>query len=67
MGWLSDLELVVVARTALTPSVVRVVLRDPQGGVLPGYEPGAHLTLSTPGGHRRSYSLVEPGGAAPRE
>ncbi|GAA3464962.1 PDR/VanB family oxidoreductase [Saccharothrix longispora] len=64
---MSDLKLVVASRTALTPSVVRVVLRDPRGGVLPGYEPGAHLTLSTPGGHRRSYSLVEPGGGGPRE
>ncbi|MGM1058269.1 PDR/VanB family oxidoreductase [Saccharothrix sp. Mg75] len=64
---MSDLKLVVASRTALTPSVARVVLRDQEGGALPGYEPGAHITLSTPDGHRRSYSLVEPGGSAPRE
>src|SRR5690606_8102129 len=45
----------------------RFVLQDPRVVALPGYEPGAHVMVTTPAGHRRSYSLVEPGGAQPRE
>ncbi|QFZ18290.1 PDR/VanB family oxidoreductase [Saccharothrix syringae] len=67
MSWLPELRLVVADRTDLTPTVRRFALRRPDGGPLPGYEPGAHVTLTTPAGHRRSYSLVEPGGEAPGE
>lgn len=67
MSSLPDLRLVVADRTDLTPAVRRFALRRPDGGPLPGYEPGAHVTVTTPGGHRRSYSLVEPGGEAPGE
>ncbi|MFD7653776.1 PDR/VanB family oxidoreductase [Actinosynnema sp. NPDC059797] len=64
---MADLRLVVADRTDLTPSVRRFALRRPDGGPLPGYEPGAHVTVTTPAGHKRSYSLVEPGGEAPDE
>jgi phthalate 4,5-dioxygenase reductase component len=60
-------ELRVSESTDLTPTVRRFVLRDPGGSPLPGYEPGAHIVVTTPAGHKRSYSLVEPGGAQPRE
>lgn len=32
-------------------------LRHPEGGPLPPYTPGAHLTVQVPGGARRNYSL----------
>ncbi|WP_143229729.1 PDR/VanB family oxidoreductase [Actinophytocola xanthii] len=64
---MSELRLRVSAAGELTPTVRRFVLRDPAGSRLPAYEPGAHVVVSTPAGHRRAYSLVEPGGAQPRE
>jgi phthalate 4,5-dioxygenase reductase subunit len=67
VGSLSRLRLRVSESTDLTQAVRRIALRDPAGGVLPAYEPGAHVVVTTPAGHRRSYSLVDPGGARPRE
>jgi phthalate 4,5-dioxygenase reductase subunit len=64
---LSELRLRVSGATDLTPTVRRFVLQDPMGFALPAYEPGAHIVVTTPAGHRRSYSLVDPGGARPRE
>jgi phthalate 4,5-dioxygenase reductase subunit len=64
---LFELRLRVSEVTDLTPTVRRFALRDPWGSVLPAYEPGAHIVVTTPAGHRRSYSLVDPGGARPRE
>ncbi|MCP2265303.1 PDR/VanB family oxidoreductase [Promicromonospora thailandica] len=61
------LVLRVAATSDLTPTVRRFVLRDPAGRPLPGYEPGAHVVVTTPAGHLRGYSLVDPGGPAPRE
>lgn len=61
------LHLVVAGREDLTPTVTRFVLRSSDGSVLPGYRGGAHITVTTPSGERRSYSLVEPGGRAPSE
>ncbi|WP_170127192.1 PDR/VanB family oxidoreductase [Kineococcus rhizosphaerae] len=59
------LHLRVAERTDLTPAVARFVLRDPDGATLPAYRGGAHVTVTTPNGQRRSYSLVEPGGRTP--
>lgn len=67
MRSLSELRLLVSELTDLTPTVRRFVLRQPQGFPLPAYEPGAHVVVSTPAGHKRGYSLVEPGGGQPRE
>ena len=67
MGSLSVLRLEVSDLADLTPTVRRFALRDPEGAVLPAHEPGAHVVVTTPAGHRRSYSLVDPGGARPRE
>ncbi|WP_432495270.1 PDR/VanB family oxidoreductase [Kineococcus auxinigenes] len=61
-----DLRLRVAETEDLTASVRRFVLLDPAGGALPGYRSGAHVAVSTPAGHRRSYSLVEPGSRAPQ-
>ncbi|NAZ75194.1 2Fe-2S iron-sulfur cluster binding domain-containing protein [Kineococcus sp. T13] len=60
-----DLHLLVAEREELTADVVRLVLRDPAGAPLPGYRAGAHVSLTTPSGQRRSYSLVEPGARRP--
>jgi phthalate 4,5-dioxygenase reductase subunit len=53
-----DLELVVTRRRMLTPTVAEFVLAHPRGELLPAFEPGAHLTVTTPSGSRRSYSLT---------
>jgi phthalate 4,5-dioxygenase reductase component len=64
---LSELRLRVGETTDLTPTVRRFVLQDPRRFPLLAYDPGAHIVVTTPAGHRRSYSLVNPGGARPRE
>ncbi|MFJ3957491.1 PDR/VanB family oxidoreductase [Arthrobacter sp. NPDC090010] len=61
------LELILAEREELTPYVTRFVLRSPTGATLPGYSAGAHLTLTTPSGEKRSYSLVEAGEQQPTE
>ncbi|MDX3658943.1 PDR/VanB family oxidoreductase [Streptomyces sp. ID05-26A] len=58
---MSELRLRVSETTDLTPTVRRFVLRDPWGASLPDHEPGAHVVISTPAGHKRAYSLVDPG------
>lgn len=68
VSWLAEeLRLEVAGLTDLTPSVRRFVLRDPSGAALPGYRGGAHVTVTTPSGQRRSYSLVEAGSRAPSQ
>lgn len=39
--------------------------RDPDGGTLPSYEPGAHVDLHLANGGVRQYSLVDPAEAHP--
>nr|WP_170307085.1 PDR/VanB family oxidoreductase [Azospirillum lipoferum] len=41
----------------ITPQVRLIELRDPDGGMLPPAEPGAHIDLHLPDGAVRSYSL----------
>ncbi|MET9260679.1 PDR/VanB family oxidoreductase [Amycolatopsis sp. NPDC004079] len=43
--------------TWLADRVTQVELRDPEGKPLPGWEPGAHLSLHLPNGLVREYSL----------
>jgi ferredoxin-NADP reductase len=50
------LELVVEAKEKLADGVVRLTLRAPDGGLLPQWEPGAHIDLVLPG-FVRQYSL----------
>ncbi|TNM68214.1 oxidoreductase [Streptomyces sp. NP160] len=59
------LRLRVAAREELTPVVVLLTLVAPDGAALPGYEAGAHVTVTAPNGRRRSYSVAEAGGPAP--
>ena len=41
-------SLVVRSKTQLTPDIWQFELVDPDGGELPAFEPGAHLTVETP-------------------
>lgn len=52
------LNLRVSAVHAEARDVMRLELADPQGGLLPAFEPGAHLTLHLPNGLQRQYSLA---------
>jgi phthalate 4,5-dioxygenase reductase subunit len=49
--------LLVREKRQLTPDVWRFELVDPAGGALPPFAAGAHLTVETPAGARRTYSL----------
>lgn len=46
-----------IRSTWLAEAVVQLELADPDGAELPGWEPGAHLTLRLPNGLSREYSL----------
>jgi phthalate 4,5-dioxygenase reductase subunit len=47
----------VARKEALASDIWLFELRDPAGAKLPPYSAGAHLTVMTPGGARRNYSL----------
>lgn len=47
------------------PGIHLFDFRDPAGGPLPAYRPGAHVDLLLPGGLTRAYSLVDPAGDDP--
>ena len=52
-----DLRLQVGLRRTLAEGVVVLDLREPDGGELPAWSPGAHIDLRLPGGLTRQYSL----------
>jgi phthalate 4,5-dioxygenase reductase subunit len=54
----ADLSVVVARRRMLTPHVCEFELRRADGGLLEAAEPGAHITVHTPSGEARSYSLT---------
>ncbi|WP_367192155.1 2Fe-2S iron-sulfur cluster-binding protein [Amorphus sp. 3PC139-8] len=51
----------VTARRNLTPHIVEFTLSPVEETALPSYGPGAHVTVETPSGAMRRYSLVAPG------
>lgn len=51
----------VAARRALTPDIAEFTLVAADGAPLPGSAPGSHVTVETPSGAMRRYSLVVPG------
>src|SRR4051812_16305445 len=67
MGWENGLTADDIAATLrplrvrekrqLTPDIWRFELVDPAGGALPPFTAGAHVTVETPSGARRTYSL----------
>jgi phthalate 4,5-dioxygenase reductase subunit len=55
--------------TAAAPAAVDIVLfelRHPEGAPLPAFEPGAHITVRTPAGMIRRYSLANDPGETDR-
>ncbi len=52
----------VTKRELLAPDVVALMLADPDGGLLPSWNPGAHIDVQLPSGRRRQYSLCGPPG-----
>ena len=55
------MQLKVTARRSLTPEIEEFTLSALESQVLPAAEPGAHITITTPSGAHRRYSLVYPG------
>ena len=53
----TDLRLTISRRLNGAEGVVVLDLRDPSGGELPDWEPGAHIDLTLPNGLTRQYSL----------
>ena len=47
-----------MSRRELTPSITEFTLVPTSGTTLPNYGPGAHITVQTPSGAMRRYSLV---------
>lgn len=47
----------VAGKQLLAKDITLFELADPQGQALPPFTPGAHITVQTPSGMRRSYSL----------
>jgi len=56
-------EMVVARKRALTPQIAEFTLAAPSGALLEPFTPGAHVTLRTPSGAMRRYSLVNDGAA----
>src|ERR1700737_278137 len=52
-----DIPVVVTSRRLMTADIVRLTLRDPAGGELPPWAPGAHIDLILNDGMVRQYSL----------
>ena len=51
----------VIDRRSLAEGIDEFTLSPVDGGPLPGFTPGAHVTLRTPSGAMRRYSLVNDG------
>ncbi len=57
------IEMEVVSRRELTADIAEFTLAPVNGTELPAFTPGAHVTVETPGGAMRRYSLVNDGEA----
>ncbi|MDX2202868.1 MAG: PDR/VanB family oxidoreductase [Hyphomicrobiaceae bacterium] len=55
---MTHLALVVAKVKTETDLIRRIWIKRPDGGVLPGYTAGAHITLTVPGVGVRKYSLI---------
>ena len=55
------LSLQVCQRKPLTPQITEFTLAPVNGAVLPSFTPGAHITVATPSGAMRRYSLLNDG------
>ena len=51
----------VTSRKMLATDICEFTLASPDGGLLPSFTPGAHITIETPSGAMRRYSLLNEG------
>ncbi|MFW5654448.1 MAG: PDR/VanB family oxidoreductase [Roseicyclus sp.] len=58
---MEPIQMRVAARRALTGDIVEFTLEPVAGGALPRFTPGAHVTVKTPSGAMRRYSLIGDG------
>lgn len=58
---MDDLKMRVEARRALTEHICEFTLKPVDDVDLPSFEPGAHVTIETPSGAMRRYSLINDG------
>lgn len=56
----STLKLLVKKKSRIADDVYMFELRDPSGAELPPFTPGSHVTVTTPTGQKRRYSLCNP-------
>ncbi len=57
------MTLTVTARKEIAKDICEFTLARPDGGALPPFTPGAHITVETPSGAMRRYSLLNEGAA----
>lgn len=55
------MRLIISNRKQLAKDIEEFTLRHPDGQLLPSFTPGSHITIVTPGGASRRYSLVNDG------
>ncbi|MBC7286289.1 MAG: oxidoreductase, partial [Hoeflea sp.] len=60
---MQPIEVRVVQRRELTPDIAEFTLEPVGDGPLPPFTPGAHITVETPSGAMRRYSLMGDGRA----
>ncbi|NDP43668.1 MAG: oxidoreductase, partial [Aromatoleum sp.] len=53
----APISLIVSETAAIAPGIHRFELREPGGGELPAFTPGAHIDVEVPSGGVRKYSL----------
>ena len=58
---MENIKMRVEKRRDLTPSIAEFTLVPVGADVLPSCDPGAHITLETPSGAMRRYSLINDG------
>jgi phthalate 4,5-dioxygenase reductase component len=51
------LKLIVTGKSLVADDIYSFELRAPSDGELPPFTPGSHITITTPGGQKRRYSL----------
>ena len=56
-----QIQLLVTDRRTLTPSITEFVLTQAENASLPVFSPGSHVSIETPSGGMRRYSLVNDG------
>jgi vanillate O-demethylase ferredoxin subunit len=63
---MKKIQVLIAERTQEAKDIVRLVLRSPNGEVLPAFTAGAHVDLFLPNGLTRQYSLINDCGQVDR-